>query len=403
MQILFLGGFFPAQYTDSILNRSKLQVQQAANNFQWAFIRGLEQNLNHSIPLITAPYIGWYPKYYKDLVLRKAYFSNKDDEESVIMVGFLNLPVIKNIFKYFNLKSALNHLVNSNSRNVIFVYSTDWAYLKAALKAKNKNLNTIVCVIITDCYDWKENKGVFYKLKLKNIINLLPLKLLVKTDCFVVLTDKMVDYLKINGKPWIRVEGIIDEEAISKNEIDLKDSVTKIILYTGTLEYPYGIKELLDAFGLINSTNYKLWICGSGSGKKLVQQRAKEDKRITYFGILGREKITELQAKALILVNPRNTIGEYNKYSFPSKMMEYFASGTPALVYKLEGIPEEYFDYCYTVSDNKVETLANAIYKTCQLDPIILKLMGERARDFILKNKSAKIQCGRVLEMIEHI
>jgi glycosyltransferase involved in cell wall biosynthesis len=403
MNIIFIGGFFPENYTATIIEKSKLQVQNAANNFQWAFIKGLEQNLNHSIKLLTAPYIGWYPKYYKDLIFRKAYFSNNDNLESDVMVGFLNLPGIKNIFKFFNLKSALRHLLNSNSRNIIFVYSTDWAYLKAALKAKSKNPNTTICAIITDCYDWKENKGFFNKLKLKNIVDTLPLKMLAKADCFVVLTDKMADYLKIANKPWVRVEGIFDEEAISKIEINLKDNVTKIILYTGTLEYPYGIKELLGAFELITSTDYQLWICGSGSGKKLVQQRAQEDKRITYFGIVGREKITELQAKATILVNPRNTIGEYNKYSFPSKTMEYFASGTPALLYKLEGIPEEYFDFCYTVGDNKVETLSKAIFDTCQLKPDILKLKGESAKDFILKNKTAKIQCGKVIEMIDNM
>ena len=403
MNIIFLGGFFPEQFTNSILIKSKLQVQHAANNFQWAFIKGLEQNLNHPIKLITAPFIGWYPKYYTDLFINTASFSNNGDKNTGVLVGFLNLPLIKNVFRFFNLYPVINKYLLRDERNVLIIYSLDFDLLKVALSAKKKNPNTTICVIITDCYDWKENNGYLHKFKLKHIVNQLPLKLLAKIDCFVVLTDKMVDYLKIGNKPWVRIEGLYDEMENSYVDSNQKDPSNKIILYTGTLEYPYGIVALLEAFKLIKADNYRLWICGSGSGVNMVIKCAKEDERITYYGIVDKQKIAELQNKATILVNPRNTIGQYNQYSFPSKTMEYLASGTPALIYKLDGIPEEYFEYCYTVCDNTVESLADAIYNTCQLDSVTLRLKGQIARDFILKNKNAKIQCNKVLGMINNV
>lgn len=404
MNLVFLGGFFPEQYSYSIMEKSRLQVQNAANNFQWAFIKGLEQNLQKPIKLLTAPYIGWFPKYYKDLIVSKVYFSYKNEANSGTMVGFINLPFIKNIFKFLNLRSALKQLIEGKNKNVIIVYSYDWAYLKAALSAKRKNPDTIVCVIITDCYDWKERKGFMYRLSLKKLFNVIQLKLLHKADCYVVLTDQMVEYLGLNNKPWVRVEGIYNEDETFLNQFmrNKSSDQEKVILYTGTLEYPYGIKELLDAFRLIREKDYRLWICGSGSGKNLVQRRAQEDDRITYFGIVGKEKIIELQTKATILVNPRNTIGEYNKYSFPSKTMEYFASGTPALIYRLDGIPDEYFNYCYTVPDNSISALSMSMIETCQLDKIILKIKGQNARNFILENKNAKAQCYKVIDLFKN-
>lgn len=403
MRIIFLGGFFPEQFASSILSKSKLQVQNAANAFQWAFIKGIEQNLNSPIKLITSPFIGWFPRYYTDLLIRTASFSNNEDKNGGVMVGFLNLPLIKNVFRFFNLHSVINKFLSRDERNVLIIYSIDFVLLKTALLAKQHNPNTTICVIITDCYDWKENKGFLNKLKLKNIFNPLPLKLLSKVDCFVVLTDKMVDYLKLGNTPWVRVEGLYNEQGNKNIESYHKDASLKIVLYTGTLEYPYGILELLEAFKLIKSEDYRLWICGSGAGATMVINSVKADKRITYYGIVDKQKINELQSKATILVNPRNTVGEYNKYSFPSKTMEYLASGTPALLYKLDGIPAEYFDYCYTVEDNAVGSLANAIYNTCKLDPEMLRLKGQTARDFILKNKTAEIQCSKVLDMINNI
>ena len=403
MNISFLGGFFPEQFENSILKKSKLQVQNAANIFQWAFIKGLEQNLNHPIKLITALYIGWYPKYYKDIIVRKAYFSNNIAPDNCVMVGFLNFPLIKSIFKYVNLKSAISEALTPDKRNVLIVYSIDPVNLKAAIEAKKRNPAIIVCAIITDCYDYNEDSGLLSKLYLKYITNPILSKLLEKVDCFVVLTDKMVDFLKLHHKPWVRIEGIYNEQSNAQNTTITKNNLTKTALYTGTLEYPYGIKKLLEAFQLIKSENINLWICGGGEGAPLVIKRAQEDQRIKYFGIVSKDKISELQSKATILVNPRNTIGEYNKYSFPSKTIEYLASGTPALLYKLDGIPAEYFEYCYTIEDNEVESLAKAIYKTCQLDSNILYLKGKAAREFILKNKAAKIQCGKVLNMLSNI
>ena len=63
--------------------------------------------------------------------------------------------------------------------------------------------------------------------------------------------------------------------------------------------------------------------------------------RIEFLGMLPRTDVLELQSKATILVNPRQPVGDFTKYSFPSKTIEYMASGTPLLMYKLPGIPEE--------------------------------------------------------------
>ena len=44
-------------------------------------------------------------------------------------------------------------------------------------------------------------------------------------------------------------------------------------------------------------------------------------------------------AQSLWPVNPRQNNEEFTKYSFPSKTMEYLASGVPVVAYKLDGIP----------------------------------------------------------------
>lgn len=64
-----------------------------------------------------------------------------------------------------------------------------------------------------------------------------------------------------------------------------------------------------------------------------------------------------MQQQATLLVNPRKGHEEYTKYSFPSKTMEYMASGTPTIMYKLPGLPIEYEEYLVLLPDNSQETL----------------------------------------------
>ncbi|NEU10279.1 glycosyltransferase family 4 protein [Flavihumibacter sp. R14] len=402
MNLIFLGGFFPKQFSDIILRKSRRQVQNSANKFQWAFIKGLEENLGSPIQLITAPFIGWFPKYYSDIFLRTASFSNNQEGGGGVMVGFLNLPIIKNLFKYLGLKLHLKKLISSQEKTVIIVYSLDTAYLKAALDSKKNNPLIKICVIIPDLHEFPGDSSLIYKLYLRYFEKPAFYKLLSKIDCFIVLSDKMVDYLKIQEKPWVRIEGLYDTLSnVVRKEV--QPGNVKIVLYTGTLDLKYGIKHLLDAFNLIKSTDYRLWICGGGVGADLVSQRALKDSRIKYFGIVDANKVSELQARASLLINPRNNEGEYNIYSFPSKTMEYLASGTPTLMYRLAGIPEEYFDFCYTIDSKGIIGMAESITTVCDLPPASLIDKGKMAREFILQNKNSGKQCAKAIEMLENL
>ena len=136
---------------------------------------------------------------------------------------------------------------------------------------------------------------------------------------------------------------------------------------------------------MLKNPSYRLVICGDGDSRNTVLECVKMDNRVSYKGQLPREEILVLQQKATLLVNPRTSEGEFTKYSFPSKTIEYLASGTPVLLYKLAGIPDEYYEYCFTVEDNSDEAL------------------GMRARKFILTEKSPKNQCKKLVDLIERI
>lgn len=110
-----------------------------------------------------------------------------------------------------------------------------------------------------------------------------------------------------------------------------------------------------------------------------------------------------MQREVSLLVNPRQNTEAFTKYSFPSKTMEYLASGTPVLMYKLDGIPDEYDAYLNYVDGDGVESLTAAMSQMLGHDAY--PGCEEKARNgqrFILREKNAAVQAGKILTLLQN-
>ena len=56
-----------------------------------------------------------------------------------------------------------------------------------------------------------------------------------------------------------------------------------------------------------------------------------KDSRIVFRGLATNEEVVESEQKSTLLVNPRPSVKDFTKYSFPSKNMEYMVSCIPLL------------------------------------------------------------------------
>jgi len=178
----------------------------------------------------------------------------------------------------------------------------------------------------------------------------------------------------------------------------------RTVLYSGTLTGRYGIVDLIEAFKRLPDEDYRLIICGEGETEGRIREESTRDGRIIFKGLLSRDEVLALQKSATVLINPRPGGEDYTRYSFPSKMMEYMSSGTPVISYKLPGMPEEYFDYIYTIEDGPGEEMIYDALKEVLVKPDDeLSIMGNRARQFVLTRKNATAQAGRITEMISSI
>ena len=101
-----------------------------------------------------------------------------------------------------------------------------------------------------------------------------------------------------------------------------------------------------------------------------------------------------------LLLMLRDPCLEYTRYSFPSKLFEFMASGTPVLVSKLDGITDEYYNYLFVVEKFNVSEIANCLNHIFKMPHNELKAFGEKAQEFIKQHKTAKVQVKKILDFV---
>ena len=100
---------------------------------------------------------------------------------------------------------------------------------------------------------------------------------------------------------------------------------------------------------------------GKGVHLESVLRAQERDGRITYLGYVANDVALRRQQESDVLVCPRLPDGHTTKYSFPSKVMEYLATGNPVVCTDLEGLPQEYRRHLEVPADATDLALARSI------------------------------------------
>ena len=402
MNITLLFGIFPPNKYNFFVENSKGNTQYAADALQKSIIHGFSYT-DMNVSIINLPYIGSYPKRYSILKIHSFPFEFDINGKTIQgwNVGFLNLLGYKFLSRYFHARKALLRHHVKNEDDVIIIYAIGTPFLKAVADLKKKYPRTKVILIVPDLPEFMSSK----KGAVRNLIEKINIRVLNRlykfVDGYVLLSKHMTERLPINNKPWVVVEGIYNPKDFVKENNAVKNE--NYILYTGTLAYRYGVMNLVKAFCNIPNKDIQLIICGDGDAKDEIIKFSQKDTRIVFKGLVKRAEALKLQQEAMLLVNPRTPEGEFTKFSFPSKTMEYLGSGVPTLLYRLPGIPKEYYDYCISLSDISQDALTNKLIEIVEMDRDELSTLGSSARQFILENKNPREQVRKILDLIDRL
>lgn len=370
---------------------SKIGLNWASHNLNTAIIRGFYAN-GIKPKVINIPPMGSFPAFAKTPLVAGY------NKGNVTSLPYHNIAYIKRLDTRHRILSAIREWNAQNKdEKVILLYNFNFTHIIPLLKKEFPT--TKIVLLVTDLPEYIDTNPSILT-RINDIISPQSKKkqCLNGVDGYILLAQAMTERLPVNGKPWMLMEGIYNDETPLGN---VEKDKSKIIMYTGNLGERYGIRNLLEAFTNITSPEYRLWIRGNGGLEQLVHQYAERDSRIKFLGKKSREELMKLQQAATVMVNPVLEDEEFTPYFFPSKTLEYMASGTPTLMSRLRCLPKEYDEHLFFFNDYSAMGMAQRIMDVCNMPKEVLADFGKRASSFILENKSPQKQTHKILQFIE--
>lgn len=389
-KLVFVGNFYPDLIKEKLL-AIQAPLDMAAHTFQTALLVGLDNWVD--VKVLTSPplRVG-----YREIKRIESFsFSHNCSKDKMDVYVGVNNSCVRMLGEAIRIYKHLKSILKKDPECCVCIYSLRSPFLLPIFILRRKIKKS--CVVVPDLPEYMSSNTHLLRKLAKWIDRKIINKCLDKIDSFVLFSELMKERLPIGNKPWRLMEGIYNT---SVKIINYPKEHNKTILYTGSISVRYGVMDLVEAFTQIEYSDYRLWLCGSVDNMTMLEDYIKKDNRIIYYGIVDKDKVFELQQKATVLVNPRHSNEEFTKYSFPSKTMEYMASGTPTLMCKLFALPADYLPHLFIFEDESIEGYRKKLVEICQLNKQILDEKGKAASVFIRTKKNETVQAKIVVDMM---
>lgn len=380
MKIVYVGSFPP----DFMVERSggKIDSLYRAHN---PLIRGFREHPDVTLNVITSPDVASWP--------RGPFFIRKENNttEEVTLVSSLNISFLKQVWTIVTMAHEANKIIRQSKEPVVvmipYMVFRHVCTLRL-LKLLHPKVVFQACVI----------PDVFFPDGwLAKRVNYWTERMASKFDAFVLYTEKMAEHLHVKKGKYEVIEGF-------RELLDRKPNIVDEfrVVYAGSLNMNYGIGRLVDAMKLIGDEDVQLHLYGAGTGEQYIKDACQKDNRIFYHGKVPNAVATDAIYSATVLVNPRNAKdGTFTEYSFPSKDIEYMATGIPTLLCRLPGMPKEYNGHFIDIGDAQPKEIANAIIKVKKMSEAERRELGKESREFIAERMDYRKQTNRIISLLQ--
>ena len=386
-RVLYASSLVSAETFSALFSRSAVKPSLAAQKYHALMTKGLAKN---GVPVIalSAPPVS---RQTSDRILVRL---PKEEKDGVAFryLPVLSLPGIKHLLvllgAFFQTLFLLKHgdYVVCDGLNIA---------LSAGVRAAAQLRGCPCAVILTDVPELLAGE-MTRTAKLNT-------RVLAKFDGYVLLTEAMNARVNPKEKPFLVAEGQADVSMAAKeNRLTDKHS-QKVCLYAGMLHEEYGVLTLARAFRLVEDPEARLVFYGQGNAEQTLRDIAQTDSRVELCGVAANDAVVQEELKATLLINPRPTGEAFTAYSFPSKNLEYMASGTPVLTTRLSGMPREYDAYAYLFLDESVEGMAKTLTQLLAEPREALHTRGQTAKAFVLEQKSNTAQAKRLVAFLQSL
>lgn len=398
MKTIFLG-FYIKKYAEVLKDDNFPQVQ--TYKFAEKIAKSIALIDELEVSYISSRAVSEYPSY-RLLVAPKIecvkFFNRKFH---VYEMPFVNKGILKIFTRFiFSLIYCFYFFIRISIKDkkekIFFVYSVHLPYLMTA-SIINACFKVKVVGVWTDPPAEVLEGDSFLKKKLR-MLELKFCKFFMRKFKKIIVLTKQLAYDFSPDADFLVIEGFSDisekKSNLARRENNKVKGLLKIV-YTGTLARKYGIENLVSGFLIAKVDGAILEIYGVGDYQEELLVISRDNPSVKYMGFLDPSAIPGVQSSADFLINARSASEEFTKYSFPSKIIEYFESGVPVISTVLPGMPEEYVGCMVKMTSNDPKDISCAIRKAVNMSMDERVKMAEAAFNLATK-KSIYSQSARI-------
>lgn len=395
MKVLYLSSLNSKTRNNNLFKKYKTATSHASQKFHRMLIEGLSEN-NYDVELLSIIPI---TKSMDSKIYHTAE-TEIENHNKFTYISRLNIPMLGQILTILQSVLYIVKWLTKNKDGIIICDGIIGEYTVASLLI-SKLIRFKKITIVTDVPGYRAHDTKMSKIS--RCLETLKLFTLKKFDGYIFLTNQMNDLINKNNKPFVVIEGFSDQSMnFVHNSLSSKYE-KKVCLMAGSLDKVFGIDLLIAAFIKADVKDAELHLYGKGDYVNLIKEISLKHSSIKYYGEATNEEIILEEVKSTLLINPRSSKDLYTQYSFPSKNIEYMASGTPLLANNLPGMPKEYKGYFIDIEEASELELALKIRNILSKDKEELNELGLKAKKWILSNKNNFKQSEKVISLIDKL
>ena len=312
MNIIYFTTAQDKESYNKYLNIWKTPINSSNQTFHNKLIRSLAIN-NHVHVVSIRPFSS----------KKCNVFSLKAAEDTEGSIHWHYLAILRNhILSFRFIKKQINDLFKDFYRNSIIITDTINPTVLYMATSFGKKYHMPVIGVCTDSPSNITGTTRAY--------TLLLLKLAKNLNGYIALTSGLNELFNEQNKPHVIIEGIVEDDDVVKD----KFSRNKYIFYCGALSERYGIYNFISFYKTYIKSDIKLILCGHHCDEGKLHASIDEDKRITYLGNITNDAALLYEANAYCNINPRPYSEDLDRFSIPSKVLEYLNSGAPTISVK---------------------------------------------------------------------
>ena len=147
----------------------------------------------------------------------------------------------------------------------------------------------------------------------------------------------------------------------------------------------YGIYQLIEAFKVLNPKDVDLYICGHHGDKDMIRSAIKGNTHIKFLGLLTVNKVIDYEQHAIACINPRPFTEDLDRFSIPSKTLEYMSNGCPVISVKNSILQNKFPDEVIWLEGANASDLVHGMRQVLKMSESERTKLGTSAKNRVLE------------------